>query len=391
MTPRSASREFRPAAGHTDETRGRLRILVMSRTRPTDGSDDVIAQLAPMRRYARALTRDETQAEDLVHDALVRAYERRSTFRSGANLRNWLLSILHNAFIDTRRRRDAELRREAEAAQLAETSFPAEQEGSVYLQQIGRTFFALPDEQRTVIHLVAIEGLAYQEAANALPGRSLVPDDEVLQLAKDRLPRGQHLAHVAPVHAYQHDGAVDTDGRDVGRGLLEEVDELLPRLLAGGDQELAMLSAAPPLKARDLQIVGRVGEGHPGLGAGHEGLNIGVGSGVAAHQAMLTHKPQITRARHRLRLKLRGSVIGSGEVRAEIVQDRVDLGRVEAGRGELEALPLEQLRKLGELLCQRLSVPAGVLGQLVVGNREQALLGVGEPDRLDRRHDLQPK
>jgi RNA polymerase sigma-70 factor (ECF subfamily) len=140
----------------------------MSRTRPKDSSDDVIAQLAPMRRYARALTRDETQAEDLVHDALVRAYERRSTFRPGANLRNWLLSILHNAFIDTRRRRDAELRREAEAAQLAETSFPAEQESSVYLQQVGRTFFALPDEQRAALHLVAIEGLAYQEAANAL-------------------------------------------------------------------------------------------------------------------------------------------------------------------------------------------------------------------------------
>lgn len=140
----------------------------MSRTWPKDGSDDVIAQLAPMRRYARALTRDETQAEDLVHDALVRAYERRATFRPGANLRNWLLSILHNAFIDTRRRRDAELRREADAAQLADTSFPAEQESSVYLQQIGRAFFALPDEQRAALHLVAIEGLAYQQAANAL-------------------------------------------------------------------------------------------------------------------------------------------------------------------------------------------------------------------------------
>ena len=104
---------------------------------------------------------------------------------------------------------------------------------------------------------------------------------------------------------------------------------------------------------------------------------------------MLTQQPQVTPARHRLRLKLGGSVIGFGEVRAEIVQDRVDLGRVEACRSEIKALPLEQLRKLGELPCQHLSVPAGVLGELVVGNREQALLGFGEPDRLDRRHHLQ--
>jgi DNA-directed RNA polymerase specialized sigma24 family protein len=42
----------------------------MSRRRQKDSGDDVIAQLAPLRRYARALTRDETKAEDLVHDAL---------------------------------------------------------------------------------------------------------------------------------------------------------------------------------------------------------------------------------------------------------------------------------------------------------------------------------
>jgi RNA polymerase sigma-70 factor (ECF subfamily) len=140
----------------------------MSRTRPNDSGDDVIAQLTPLRRYARALTRDEAQADDLVHDALVRAYERRSSFHSGKNLRNWLLSILHNTFIDGYRRRQAELRREAEAAQLAEVTLPAEQESSVHLQQIRRAFLALPDEQRAVLHLIAIEGLTYQEAANTL-------------------------------------------------------------------------------------------------------------------------------------------------------------------------------------------------------------------------------
>jgi RNA polymerase sigma factor (sigma-70 family) len=140
----------------------------MSRTRPEKSEDDVIAQLAPLRRYARALTRDETHAEDLVHDALVRAYERRTTFRAGANLRTWLLSILHNTFVDGRRQREAELRREAETIHLAEITAPADQESSVRLQQIGRAFLTLPDEQRAVLHLVAIEGLPYKEAANAL-------------------------------------------------------------------------------------------------------------------------------------------------------------------------------------------------------------------------------
>ena len=130
--------------------------------------DDVIGQLGPLRRYARALTRDETQAEDLVHDALVRAYERRSTFRLGGNLRTWLLSILHNTFIDGQRKQAAELRRDAEMARLTDKIVPPPQESSVRLAQIRQAFDALPEDQRAVLHLVAIEGLPYQDAAAAL-------------------------------------------------------------------------------------------------------------------------------------------------------------------------------------------------------------------------------
>jgi RNA polymerase sigma factor (sigma-70 family) len=129
---------------------------------------DVIGLLGPLRRYARSLTRDESQAEDLVQDTLVRAYERRGSFRSSGNLRGWLLSILHNTFIDNRRRHVAELRRLEQAAHLADTMVPPEQESTVRLQQVQTAFMALPDEQRAALHLVAIEGLPYQEAANAL-------------------------------------------------------------------------------------------------------------------------------------------------------------------------------------------------------------------------------
>jgi RNA polymerase sigma-70 factor (ECF subfamily) len=129
---------------------------------------DVVGLLGALRRYARSLTRDETRAEDLVQDTLVRAYERRSSFRPGGNLRSWLLSILHNTFIDSRRRHVAELRRLEHAASFVDTAAPPEQESRVRLQQVQAAFMSLPDEQRAALHLVAIEGLSYQEAANAL-------------------------------------------------------------------------------------------------------------------------------------------------------------------------------------------------------------------------------
>ena len=133
-----------------------------------DRGDDVLGQLASLRRYARSLARNDAQAEDLVHDALVRAYEHRSTFRTGAVLRTWLFAILHNTFIDGRRQRAAEQRREAEVAQASEPALPAGQEGSTRLRQVHAAFMALPPEQRAALHLVTIEGLTYQEAAGTL-------------------------------------------------------------------------------------------------------------------------------------------------------------------------------------------------------------------------------
>lgn len=129
---------------------------------------DVLTQLSSLRRYARSLVRHPDDAEDLVHDALVRAYERKATFRTGGNLRNWLLSIVHNTHIDRLRRAKSLDRRHDDAAYLIDTVEQADPHHSIRLKQLREAFHALPDEQRDALHLVAIEGLSYQEAATAL-------------------------------------------------------------------------------------------------------------------------------------------------------------------------------------------------------------------------------
>ena len=130
-------------------------------------SFNVRAQLPALHRYALTLARDAHDAEDLVQEALTRAYERRHGLR-GANPRAWMMSILHNVFISDWRRRQHATRQAAtlDAADLEPV--PAPQESSVRLTQIRRAFMLLPVEQRTALHLVTIEGLSYQEAADAL-------------------------------------------------------------------------------------------------------------------------------------------------------------------------------------------------------------------------------
>lgn len=127
-------------------------------------ADDVAA----MRRYARSLTRDRDDAEDVVQDALVRAIERQATFRSGGDRRRWLLAIVHNVFVSGTRREAAEARRNDRFAEEQAAHSDAAQELRVRLAEIARRFAALPDHHRAVLHLTAVEGMSYQQCADVL-------------------------------------------------------------------------------------------------------------------------------------------------------------------------------------------------------------------------------
>ncbi len=131
-------------------------------------SFDVTPHLEPMRRYARVLTRAETEADDLVQGALLKAYERRGSFRAGADLRVWLMAILHNLFIDQRRAHRASVAREQAWADSNPGFSPPEGEHVVRLEQLRQAFLALPAEQREALHLMGVEGLSVTEAATIL-------------------------------------------------------------------------------------------------------------------------------------------------------------------------------------------------------------------------------
>jgi RNA polymerase sigma-70 factor (ECF subfamily) len=127
-------------------------------------ADDVTA----MRRYARSLTRDRDNADDVVQDALVRAIERQATYQQGRDRRRWLLAIVHNVFISGTRRKAAETRRNERFAEMQVAHSDASQEHHARLGEIAQSFAVLPDHHRAVLHLTAIEGLSYQECADVL-------------------------------------------------------------------------------------------------------------------------------------------------------------------------------------------------------------------------------
>jgi RNA polymerase sigma-70 factor, ECF subfamily len=129
---------------------------------------DVEPHLGVLRRYALVLTRSADQAEDLVQEALVRAMAAAHTWRHGHDLRPWLLSILHNAHVSRRRRQQVEAATARELAGSASAVTPAAQLDRVQLGQTMAALMSLPEEQREVLVLVALEGLAYKDVAEVL-------------------------------------------------------------------------------------------------------------------------------------------------------------------------------------------------------------------------------
>jgi RNA polymerase sigma-70 factor (ECF subfamily) len=129
---------------------------------------DIQTHIPAMRRYALVLTRDADQAEDLVQESLSRAIAGVRSWRPGSNLSAWLLSILHNTFISGWRRERTERQALGEMVQagLNEEARPPEQTASIELQQVMQALMTLPDGQREILVLAAVEGLSYREIAD---------------------------------------------------------------------------------------------------------------------------------------------------------------------------------------------------------------------------------
>jgi RNA polymerase sigma-70 factor (ECF subfamily) len=155
-------------------------------------SVDLPALLPRLWRFALRLAGDRHDAEDLVQRACVRALERRHQLQPGTSTLSWLFSIVHSVWLNELRAR--QIRNHGGMQwneELADTvADPAACSPEMYAlhQQIISAVEKLPEAQRTVMLLVAVEGLSYREAAAVLD----VPIGTVMsRLSRARLTIGQ--------------------------------------------------------------------------------------------------------------------------------------------------------------------------------------------------------
>ena len=152
----------------------------------------LVALLPRLRRFAYGLTGSIEEGDDLVQTACERALAAAGRFERGTRLDSWLYRILQNAWIDgVRRRRRGDVGldpRELDAYPGGDAA--AEAEARLTLMDVRRAVAELAPEQRAVLILVSVEGVAYREAAEILG----LPIGTVMsRLGRARLALGRAL------------------------------------------------------------------------------------------------------------------------------------------------------------------------------------------------------
>ena len=147
--------------------------------------DELVELLPRLRRFARGLTGNASDADDLCQAAVERALKSQHQWSHGTRLDSWMYRITRNLWIDDRRaagRRGPHDPIDDAVTQVAGDG-AAEVEAGAIADDVDSAMARLPDEQREVVMLVLVEGYAYREAAEIL--------DVPIGTVTSRLARGR--------------------------------------------------------------------------------------------------------------------------------------------------------------------------------------------------------
>lgn len=129
---------------------------------------EISERLPKLKRYARYLTRNETEAEDLIQDCVERAISRQELFKPGTNLDAWLITIMRNIFINGKRSEKLARNYTQREMARAETGVKPSQMDHVALKQVLKACDDLHSNHRKAIRLLCLDQVSYGEAARRM-------------------------------------------------------------------------------------------------------------------------------------------------------------------------------------------------------------------------------
>ncbi|MDE1153310.1 MAG: sigma-70 family RNA polymerase sigma factor [Micavibrio sp.] len=128
----------------------------------------LVAEMANLQRFALRLTRNSSDAEDLVQATLLRALEKKEYFMDGTNLFSWSSKIMFNIFASQYRRKKKFETQYDPTPYIEQASVAPHQEAVTDLAKVRDAMKTLSAEHREMLVLVCIRGLRYEEVSEKL-------------------------------------------------------------------------------------------------------------------------------------------------------------------------------------------------------------------------------
>jgi RNA polymerase sigma-70 factor (ECF subfamily) len=125
---------------------------------------ELTAVLPHLRAFARGLCGRPDYADDLVQEAMLKAWAARASFQPGTSMRSWTFVILRNVFLSEARRNRFRGDYDPDMAERL-LSRPASQEDGIHLGDLRAAMMRLSPERREALLLVGAGGFSYEEAA----------------------------------------------------------------------------------------------------------------------------------------------------------------------------------------------------------------------------------
>lgn len=129
-----------------------------------DPKDELVTHLPALRAFALSLTRNRATADDMMQDAVLKAWSNMDKFQRGTNMRAWLFTILRNNYYSSRRKLNREVA-DVDNVFSDKLSVKPDHDGRLQMMDFKIAFEQLADEHREALILVGASGFSYDDAA----------------------------------------------------------------------------------------------------------------------------------------------------------------------------------------------------------------------------------
>lgn len=133
----------------------------------TEFRDQLVAIIPSLRAFARGLCGNRDLADDMVQEAMTRAWAARQSYAPGSHFRAWIFMILRNHYYTTLRKNARMVAWDPELAENTLVAEPTQHDG-LNVQDVQAALLKLPAEQREVLLLIGANGVSYDEAAKIM-------------------------------------------------------------------------------------------------------------------------------------------------------------------------------------------------------------------------------